>query len=243
LTSDDDCRRRTYGRFVNQEEAISMNLTSPRTGGVLLVAAAPTLLAAELIRSDHSQERYAAQLADVSAHRAPELVSAILFLVGGVLLVLAAIGLSRISTAGRGGRLVQVGSALIAVGGLWMVAGRGMFEAIIYALAAADTATSARALDQIGNSAGTAIFIPFLLALLAAPIVLSLGLGRMGITSRWLSAVWFAGLLVFLATETSKLGNLVGFGTMMGVLTAIGLAVAATADRGVAYAGGGMTPS
>jgi hypothetical protein len=32
---------------------------------------------------------------------------------------------------------------------------------------------------------------------------------------------------VFLATETSKLGNLVGFGTMMGVLITIGIAVTA----------------
>src|SRR6476469_2128671 len=33
-----------------------VNLTNPRTGGLLLMAAAPTLLAAELVRSDHSQE-------------------------------------------------------------------------------------------------------------------------------------------------------------------------------------------
>jgi hypothetical protein len=205
-----------------------MNLTNPRTGAALLVAAAPTLLAAELIRSDHSQERYAAQLADVSAHRAPELASAILFLLGGVLLVLASIGLSRLADkARRGGVLVQVGAALLAIGGLWMVAGRAMFEAIVYALSSTDTTASAQSLDQIGNSAGAAIFIPLLLALVAGPIVLSLGLGRMGIATRWLGAVWFAGLIVFLATETSKLGNLVGFGTMMGVLITIGISVTA----------------
>ena len=47
-------------------------LTS-RLGGRLLVAAAPVLLAAELVRSDHSQSSYAAQLADVANARTPEL--------------------------------------------------------------------------------------------------------------------------------------------------------------------------
>jgi hypothetical protein len=202
-----------------------VNLTNPRTGATLLVAAAPTLLAAELVRSDHSQERYSAQLADVAAHRTPELVSALLFVVGGVLLVLAAIGLAQLARPGRGGRLVQVGAALLGVSGLWMAAGRAMFEGIVYALAATDTSASAASLEQIGNSAGTAIFIPLLLSLIAGPIVLALGLGRMGVAPRWLAAVWFAGLIVFLGTETSKLGNLIGFGTMMGVLVALGLAV------------------
>jgi hypothetical protein len=168
--------------------------------------------------SSFERPRPIRQLADVSAHRAPELVSAVLFLVGGVLLVLGSIGLARIAGKTRGRTLVQAGAALLAIGGLWTVAGRGMFEAIVYALSNANTPEAARSLDQIGNSAATAIFVPFLLALVAGPIVPSLGLGRMGIVSRWLGAVWFAGLLVFLATETSKLGNLVGFGSMMGVL-------------------------
>ena len=201
-----------------------MNLTNPRTGGLLLIAAAPVLLAAELVRADHSQERYAAQLADVTAHRAPELVSAVLFLIGGVLLVLASIGLAHLVTEGRGRALVQAGAALVGIGGLWMAAGRAMFEAIVYALAATDTPSSAAALDRIGNSAATAVFIPLLLALVAGPILLTLGLGRTGVVPRWLGAVWFAGLIIFLGTETSKLGNLVGFGAMMAVLAVCGLA-------------------
>lgn len=207
-----------------------MNLTTPRTGGLLLTVAAPALLAAELVRSDHSQERYAAQLADVSAHRGPELLSAGLFVIGGILLVLAAIGLAGVVREGPGRTLVQIGAALLGIGGLWMAAGRAMFEAIVYALAATDTPASAASLDQIGNSAGTAIFIPLLLALVAGPIALTLGLGRAGIAPRRLAAIWLAGLLVFLATETSKLGNLIGFGTMMAVLVVCGLAVRAAAQ-------------
>ena len=208
-----------------------MNLTNPRTGGLLLVTAAPTLLAAELVRSDHSQERYAAQLADVAAHRTPELLSAVLFVAGGILLVLAAIGLAGAVGAGRGRTLVQLGAASLGIGGLWMAAGRAMFEAIVYALAATNTAASAASLERIGNSAGTAIFIPLLLVLVAGPILLTIGLGRAGLASCWLAAVWFAGLIVFLGTETSKLGNLVGFGTMMAVLAVIGLRIGASGEE------------
>ena len=63
-------------------------------GGRLLIAAAPVLLAAELVRSDHSQTDYAAQLTDVANARTPELLAAALFLLGGLLLVPAAIGLA-----------------------------------------------------------------------------------------------------------------------------------------------------
>jgi hypothetical protein len=210
-----------------------VNLTNPRTGGLLLVTATPILLTAELVRSDHSQERYAAQLADVSAHPAPELISAVLFLIGGVLLVLASIGLANLGDEGRGRTLVQWGAGLIGIGGLWMAAGRAMFEAIVYALAKADTPAAARSLEQIGNSAGTGVFVPLLLALIVGPILLTLGLARRNLTSRWLAVAWFAGLLVFLATETSKLGNLVGFGAMMAVLAVCGLAVRKTREAAV----------
>jgi hypothetical protein len=206
-----------------------VNLTNPRTGGLLLMATAPTLLAAELVRSDHSQERYAAQLADVSAHRTPELLSAVLFVAGGILLVLAAIGLAGAVREGRGRTLVQLGAASLGIGGLWMAAGRAMFEVIVYALSAANTTASAASLDRIGNSAGTAIFVPLLLVLVAGPVLLTIGLGRAGLASRWLGAVWFAGLIVFLGTETSKLGNLVGFGAMMAVLAVVGFTIRASA--------------
>ena len=85
-------------------------LTS-RLGGRLLVLAAPVLLAAELVRSDHSQSSYAAQLADVANARTPELLAAALFLLGGLLLIPAAIGLAR-TTSGRGSHLITAGSVI-----------------------------------------------------------------------------------------------------------------------------------
>ncbi len=107
-------------------------LTS-RLGGRLLVAAAPVLLAAELVRSDHSQSSYAAQLADVANARTPELLAAGLFLLGGLLLIPAAIGLARV-TSGRGSRLITAGSILFGIAAIWMSAGRAMFALMLYTL-------------------------------------------------------------------------------------------------------------
>lgn len=75
------------------------------------------------------------------------------------------------------------------------------------------------------------------LQLIAGPIVLALGLSRKGIAPGRLGAVWFIGLVVFLGAETSKLGNLVGFGTMMAVLAALGYAVAGRQVADPAWSG------
>ena len=125
-------------------------LTS-RLGGRLLIAAAPVLLAAELVRSDHSQADYAAQLTDVANARTPELLAAALFLLGGLLLVPAAIGLAS-AASGRGSRLITLGSVLFGVSAIWMSAGRAMFALMLYTLTqpgfARDTAVRAPHADR-----------------------------------------------------------------------------------------------
>ena len=199
-------------------------LTS-RLGGRLLVLAAPVLLAAELVRSDHSQSSYAAQLADVANARTPELLAAALFLLGGLLLIPAAIGLARI-TSGRGSHLITAGSVLFGVAAIWMSAGRAMFALMLYTLTqphfARDTAVGA--LTQIGNSSAFAIFLLPLLALLLAPIVLGLGLWRARLAPWWPVAVWPIATAAFLTLERNTLGDVVTFGAMTGVIAAIGLA-------------------
>ena len=206
-------------------------LTS-RIGGRLLVLAAPVLLAAELVRSDHSQSSYVAQLADVANARTPELLAATLFLLGGLLLIPAAIGLAR-TTSGRGSHLITAGSVLFGVAAIWMSAGRAMFALMLYTLTqphfARDTAVGA--LTQIGNSSAFAIFLLPLLALLLAPIVLGLGLWRARLAPWWPVAVWPVATAAFLALERNTLGDLVTFGAMTGVIAAIGLAASRTPSQ------------
>ena len=87
-------------------------------------------------------------------------------------------------------------------------------------------ATAVATLARIGNSGGLALLLVTLAALLLAPVVLGLGLWRAGRAPWWLAAVWVFSTVVFLVTETTKLGDLVGFGAMMAVLAALGIAAA-----------------
>lgn len=202
-------------------------MLSSRLGGLALVAAAPVTLAAELVRSDHSQEKYAAQLADVAAARAPELAAAGLFLLAAILLVPAAIGLATLAR-GRGARLVTVGSVLLGVASIWLAAGRAMFCLMLYTLTGSGVSqqTAVAALDHIGNSGAFGLFLVALASLLLAPIVLGLGLWRAGRAPWWLAGIWVAATVGFLAVETSKVGDVLAFGTMMAVLAALGVAAA-----------------
>ena len=204
-------------------------LTS-RVGGRLLIAAAPVLLAAELVRSDHSQTDYAAQLTDVANARTPELLAAALFLLGGLLLVPAAIGLAS-AASGRGSRLIKLGSVLFGVSAIWMSAGRAMFALMLYTLTQPGFArdTAVRALTQIGNASAFAIFLLPLLALLLAPIVLGLGLWRARLAPWWPVAVWPIATGAFLALEKNPLGDVVTFSVMMIVIAVIGLTASRSA--------------
>jgi len=198
-------------------------MISTRTGGRLLLAAAPILLAADLVRADHSQDSYAAQLADVAAARGRELASAGLFVIAGVLVLLASFGLIGLAH-GRGRRAVGVGTLLLAVSSLWLVAGRGLYESVVYAASAPSLprAAAAATLGAIGDSSAFALFLPLLAAMMLAPLVLGVGLWRAGTTAVWPAVVWVVGLVAFLAVEGNRLGELVTFGAMTGVLAWIG---------------------
>jgi hypothetical protein len=213
-------------------------MLSSRLGGFSLAAAAPVILAAELVRSDHSQEKYGAQLADVASSHTPELLAAALFLLGAILLVPAAIGIAKLAH-GRGGRAIAAGSILLGIASIWLAAGRAIFCLMLYTLSGENVsrATAIAALDRIGNSGAFGMFLISLAAMLLAPIVLGLGLWRAGRAPWWLPAVWVVATVGFLATETNKLGDLLGFGAMMAVLAAMGVAAAARRDvRAVATA-------
>jgi hypothetical protein len=205
-------------------------LTKPRLAGWSLVAAAPLLLAADLVRSDHGEPKYASQLADVATSRGPELAAASLFLLAAILLIPAAIGLGGL-VRGRGAWLTLSGAILLGVGALWIAAGRAMYSFLLYALASPKLpqATAATSLDHIGNSSAFAIFLPLLLALMVAPVLLAIGLWRAGLGRWWIAPVWLVAAVVYAGgAETSTLGSLVSFGPMMAALAYLGIQVLRT---------------
>jgi hypothetical protein len=217
-------------------------MITSRLGGIALLAAAPVTLAAELVRSDHSQEKYAAQLADVAGARTPELVAGALFLLAAALLIPAAIGIAGLAH-GRGGRLIGAGALLLGIASIWLAAGRAVFCFMLYALTGAGVphGTATAALERIGGSGAFALLLVSLVALLLAPIVLTLGFWRAGRGSWWVAPIWVVATVGFLAVETSKLGDLIGFGAMMAVLASIGVA-AVRADSSHAERVPGIEP-
>lgn len=197
-----------------------------RVGALSLVAAAPVLFAADLVRSDHSGSA-AHQFTEVAASRTPELVSAALFLLAALLLAVAGFGLAG-SVEGRGGRLANVGSALLCVGALWIGAGRAMYASLLYAVTTPNlrSADAVAVFDKVSSSAAVAIFLPTLLALIVGPFVFGLGLKRAGLVPVYVPVAWLLAAIAFQAVEGRRLAEAATFGPMMLALAALGLAVA-----------------
>lgn len=148
--------------------------------------------------------------------------------VAGCLLVLGALALSRslVDVHGRGSRLLKVGVPMLALGGVWLVAGRAAFN-MVFLRVTTDDVPRAVALDILDEGGG-AEFIPLLLTLpclLVGPVLLAIGLRRAGLAS-WLPLVlWVLGIGLFLATEfTLKAGEIAGIGIAAVALTLIGWA-------------------
>ena len=199
--------------------------TRMRLGAYSLVAAAPVLFAADLVRSDHSGKA-ARQFAEVAARRTPELLSAGLFLIGAVLLGLAAFGLAG-TVGGRGGRLASIGVAVSGIGALWIGIGRAMYSFLLYAATNTDLdhRGASTVFEGITDSLGFTIFLPLLLALIGGPFLLGVGLWRARLTPPWVPALWLVGAIAFEAVEGDKLAEAATFGPMMLALATLGLSL------------------
>lgn len=197
-----------------------------KVAGVFLILAALVVFAAIMVRSDHSQISNAQMFADVEASRSPEFVSAALFVLGAVLFAPAGLGVARMAR-GRGGRLTYVGASMLTVGGMWFATGRAVSNIWLYAATAPglprDRALAAY--EHFASQPGFVVWVPLLLTFMAAPVVLGLGLWRMGVVSAWVAPAWVVSLASFLAVEGTDFGEFVGFGLMTAVLCWIGLAL------------------
>lgn len=198
---------------------------------LLLAGAGVAWLLGQAVLPDmglETPERYDA----VAAARGLEAWSAGLLVVAGCLLVLGALSLSRalgayLDAGGRGARLLRIGTPLLALGGVWLVAGRAAFNMVFLRVTGPEVPrdTAIRVLDDGGGWE----FLPLVLTLpclLLGPVLLALGLRRAGLTSAgvlgWVPlAAWVVGIVVFLGTEfTVKAGEVAGIG-----LAAVGLAL------------------
>jgi hypothetical protein len=144
------------------------------------------------------------RLAAVAAARPEQAVSSALFVLAGALLVVAAVSGSRRVRAGRGSRLILAGLLMLGLGGVWLAAGRGAFNLLMYRVSDPEVPEQS-ALDVLGADQGPGFLVLVLTlpALLLGPVVMAIGAIRGGVGPRgWLGlAGWLAGVGAFVVAE------------------------------------------
>ncbi|WP_346619741.1 hypothetical protein [Blastococcus montanus] len=205
---------------------------------VLLFLAGAAWTAGQAVLPDMGME-WGPRLAAVAGARPAQALSAGLFVVAGALLVTAAVVAARRPLPGRGAGTVRTGLVLLALGGIWLAAGRGAFNLQMYRLT--DPAVpAAPAADVLAADIGPG-FVPLVLALpalLVAPVVLAAGAWRSGAAGRLpvlALAAWVLGIGGFMASEFSvKAGEVAGL-----LVASVGLVLVAVAVSRAAVPGAG----
>jgi hypothetical protein len=196
-------------------------------------------------------ETWEVRLEAVAAARTAETVSAGLLILAGAFLVAAAVTAAGRPVIGRGAAAIRVGTALLGVGGVWLAAGRGAFNLLMYRLT--DPEVSPEAALAVADADLGVGFVPLLLTLpvlLVAPVVLGIGTwrtGRAGVLAPAALACWVLGTGVFIATEfTVKAGEIAGIALAGAGLVVLGLALirstgVVTGGRGPGVKAGAVT--
>ena len=199
---------------------------------VLLVLAGLAWTSAQALLPDMGLE-WADRLTAVADARGRQSAASALLMLAGSFLVLAAIAMALASRTGPGARLTRIGTVLLGLGGIWLVAGRGVFSMTMLRLTGPEVDSDA-ALAALSGEGGPEYIalLPTLPALLLDPVLLAIGTRRARMSS-WLPLVcWVVGIGTFVATEfTIKLGESLGIAVASIGLVLIGLALSrATPD-------------
>jgi hypothetical protein len=156
----------------------------------LLVAGPILMLAAAAVGPNVDSANKGLELARVAAHRDAYFAAGVLFLLGGVAVMVAAIGLSHVFR-GRG-VLGQIGSGLLAIGTMSM-AGWYAFGSVEYEMvnhAGLDRSQMALLLhDGDKQVSGAPLFLLFLVGIVLGLIVLGVAVWRQRVAPRWVAAL------------------------------------------------------
>jgi hypothetical protein len=194
---------------------------------LLLALAGGTWTAGQAVLPDMGAD-WPARLTAVAAARPAQALAAGLFVLAGALLVAAAVAARARVPSTRGAAAVHTGVVLLALGGIWLAAGRGAFNLLMYRLTDPAIAADARlAVASSDTGPGFVVLVLMLPALLLAPVVLAAGAVRAGAGgAAWGAlACWLVGIAAFVVSEFSvKAAEVAGVG-----IAAIGLMLLAAA--------------
>jgi uncharacterized protein DUF4386 len=200
--------------------------------GLLLIAAPVLILLGGIVQPDADSSNKVTELSKIAAHKGAYLTGALLFFLGGVLLIGGAIGLIHMFR-GRRVTLGQVAGALLALGGTAMV-GFYAFTSVEYEAATQaglDRAQMALLVDKAQNAAsGAPILVLFALGVVIGFIVLGVAAWRTRVVPRWMAALTvIAGPVVF--ASNGKAGGIVSSAVVLVVLGSLGLAALRMSDE------------
>jgi uncharacterized protein DUF4386 len=190
--------------------------------GLCLIGGPLALTAAAVIGPEIDDDNKVQELQNIALHHRRYVVAILLFFVGGVLIMLAGIGLVRLFRSVRV-TLGQVAGALLTLGaGATM--GFYAFSAIEYEMTRHDLnrVQMAKLLDETESAVFVPILIMFLLGIVIGSLLLAIAAFRRGLIPIWASvAIVAAAVLGFF--EDSKPLEIAGFALLIVGLGTLGL--------------------
>lgn len=185
--------------------------TLSRKGAAYCLVAGPVLFALSVLFSVSTEDEPADYLADVSDATGRHVFSSVLFMLGGLALLIGMLGVAHLLRARRL-TLGQVGASMVAVGA---TVGVGVFVIGIIDAEAAGVATDRVAmvalLERAEDSLGASLFFVgfFALGILLGNLLLALALlRRRGAVPVWVPGVLVAGLILTFVFGDGILGAL-----------------------------------
>jgi hypothetical protein len=200
--------------------------------GLCLIAAPVIFLISDLIDPNTDNDNKVKELAGVAAHKSAYLLSGLTFLVGGILLMAAGVGVIRLFR-GRKVGLGQVAGALVILGGAvtfaWYALGVAEYEMVNHA--GLDQAALAKFLDTADSSSAIApLIVCFALGTVLGLILLGIASWRRRIVPVWTAILMIvAGPLGFFAQ--GKGGGIAESVVLIVALGSLGLATLRVTDE------------
>lgn len=198
-----------------------------RAAGTTMMAAALLGWLGVIIRSHHGDVGLDRQLAEVAEASSRELLAAGVWVAATILFTLSGV-LTAIIAHARQGHGAFVGALLLAVGGAWITSAPGAAAVVLHMLGTGDLDASSitdLAAAFEGDSAWL-VTLPLMIAFVAAPIVLALGLRtmRLGIGGG-AAFTWIVSVIAAIVLYGDRTGETIACGGMMVVHMLIGLAL------------------
>jgi hypothetical protein len=192
--------------------------------GLALIAAPVLFLIAAVVSPDTDHKNKVEELNSIAAHKGTYLLSGLLWLVAGLILMLAAIGLIKLFRGPRGVTAGQFAGVLLVLGGAVTI-GWYAFGVVEYEMVnqkGLDRPALAQFLHKADSTASILpLIILFALGLVVGLILLGIAAWRTQIVPRWVAV-----LLViegpFAFFSDGRVGSIVSFAVMLVTFGAIG---------------------